>query len=72
MSAVENDGLTVTHSSERTGTPDLRLIHYNDVYHVEYADSPFLDICHDNLLTNIRSQEKGRQSQSVVFLDSNP
>ncbi|GAB1197715.1 hypothetical protein APSETT444_007018 [Aspergillus pseudonomiae] len=35
MSAVENDGLTITHSSERTGTPDLRLIHYNDVYHVE-------------------------------------
>ncbi|KAE8154899.1 Metallo-dependent phosphatase-like protein [Aspergillus avenaceus] len=35
MSAVENDGFTVTHSSDRTGAPDLRLIHYNDVYHVE-------------------------------------
>jgi hypothetical protein len=27
---------SVTHSSGRTdGTPDLRIIHYNDVYHVE-------------------------------------
>lgn len=35
MSAVEKDGLSVTHACDRTGTPDLRLIHYNDVYHVE-------------------------------------
>ncbi|KAL4865389.1 hypothetical protein BDV12DRAFT_188176 [Aspergillus spectabilis] len=35
MASIETDGLTVTYSSERTGTPDLRLIHYNDVYHVE-------------------------------------
>ncbi|KAH8435130.1 putative 5'-nucleotidase [Aspergillus melleus] len=35
MSAVEKDGLSMTHACERTGTPDLRLIHYNDVYHVE-------------------------------------
>ncbi|KAK1146196.1 hypothetical protein N8T08_003286 [Aspergillus melleus] len=35
MSAVETDGLSFTHACERTGTPDLRLIHYNDVYHVE-------------------------------------
>ncbi|KAJ5374449.1 5'-Nucleotidase/apyrase [Penicillium concentricum] len=35
MSNVETDGLSVTYSSDRTGSPDLRLIHYNDVYHVE-------------------------------------
>ncbi|KAL5344078.1 hypothetical protein BJX70DRAFT_385280 [Aspergillus crustosus] len=35
MASIETDGLTVTYSSERTGIPDLRLIHYNDVYHVE-------------------------------------
>ncbi|KAL2869667.1 putative 5'-nucleotidase [Aspergillus lucknowensis] len=35
MPSIENDGLTVTYSSERTGIPDLRLLHYNDVYHVE-------------------------------------
>jgi hypothetical protein len=42
MSSLDTDGLSVTHSSNRTGSPDLRLIHYNDVYHVEYAVlSPF-------------------------------
>ncbi|KAA8649536.1 hypothetical protein EYZ11_004872 [Aspergillus tanneri] len=35
MSAVEKDGLSITHTCERTDAPDLRLIHYNDVYHVE-------------------------------------
>ncbi|KAJ5321644.1 5'-Nucleotidase/apyrase [Penicillium brevicompactum] len=35
MSTLETDGLSVTHSSDRSGSPDLRLIHYNDVYHVE-------------------------------------
>ncbi|KAG2001873.1 hypothetical protein GB937_009896 [Aspergillus fischeri] len=35
MTPIELDGLTITHSSNRTGPPDLRLIHYNDVYHVE-------------------------------------
>ncbi|PYH87630.1 Metallo-dependent phosphatase [Aspergillus ellipticus CBS 707.79] len=35
MSSVASDGLSVTHSTDRTGPPDLRLIHYNDVYHVE-------------------------------------
>jgi hypothetical protein len=37
MTSIETDGSSVTYSSERTGAPDLRLIHYNDVYHVEYA-----------------------------------
>lgn len=37
MSIIETDGLSVTYSSDRTGAPDLRLIHFNDVYHVEYA-----------------------------------
>lgn len=37
MSTLESDGLSVTYTSDRTGAPDLRLIHYNDVYHVEYA-----------------------------------
>jgi hypothetical protein len=36
MSNLESDGLSVTYSSDRTGSPDLRLIHYNDVYHIEY------------------------------------
>ena len=36
MTPIESDGLSVTHASDRTGNPDLRLIHYNDVYHVEY------------------------------------
>ncbi|KAL4808064.1 hypothetical protein BDV18DRAFT_151277 [Aspergillus unguis] len=35
MSPLESDGSSSTYSSERTGVPDLRLIHYNDVYHVE-------------------------------------
>ncbi|KAJ5679956.1 hypothetical protein N7462_008200 [Penicillium macrosclerotiorum] len=35
MSALESDGLSVIFASGRTDTPDLRLIHYNDVYHVE-------------------------------------
>uniref|UniRef100_A0A093UNP5 Trifunctional nucleotide phosphoesterase protein YfkN n=2 Tax=Talaromyces marneffei PM1 TaxID=1077442 RepID=A0A093UNP5_TALMA len=33
------EGLTVTYSSGREGAPDLRLIHYNDVYHVEPGSS---------------------------------
>jgi hypothetical protein len=37
MSSLDSDGLSVTYTSGRTGAPDLRLIHYNDVYHVEYA-----------------------------------
>jgi hypothetical protein len=37
MTPTELDGLTITYSSNRTGAPGLRLIHYNDVYHVEYA-----------------------------------
>ncbi|OOQ87320.1 putative 5'-nucleotidase [Penicillium brasilianum] len=35
MSNLECDGLSVTHESNRTGSPDLRLIHFNDVYHIE-------------------------------------
>ncbi|KAJ5758340.1 uncharacterized protein N7511_007034 [Penicillium nucicola] len=35
MANLDTDGHSVTHSSDRTGSPDLRLIHYNDVYHVE-------------------------------------
>lgn len=35
MSTLASDGLSVTYDSDRTGPPDLRLIHYNDVYHVE-------------------------------------
>lgn len=37
MTSIETEGSSVTYSSERAGVPDLRLIHYNDVYHVEYA-----------------------------------
>lgn len=36
MSTLASDGLSVTYASDRHGPPDLRLIHYNDVYHVEY------------------------------------
>ncbi|GLB12163.1 hypothetical protein AtubIFM57258_009441 [Aspergillus tubingensis] len=35
MPSVPTDGLSVTHPSSRSGPPHLRLIHYNDVYHVE-------------------------------------
>ncbi|KAJ5606632.1 hypothetical protein N7510_009413 [Penicillium lagena] len=35
MSYIDADGLSVTYASGRNGSPDLRLIHYNDVYHVE-------------------------------------
>ncbi|KAF9890122.1 hypothetical protein FE257_006283 [Aspergillus nanangensis] len=35
MSSVATDGFSVTYATERSGPPDLRLIHYNDVYHVE-------------------------------------
>ncbi|KAJ5884647.1 hypothetical protein N7495_009157 [Penicillium taxi] len=34
MSPLESDGSSVTFATERTGPPDLRLLHYNDVYHV--------------------------------------
>ncbi|PGG95280.1 hypothetical protein AJ79_10146 [Helicocarpus griseus UAMH5409] len=35
MSPTEQAGLSITHDCGRTGPPDLRLLHYNDVYHVE-------------------------------------
>ncbi|KAI2795309.1 hypothetical protein POX_a01915 [Penicillium oxalicum] len=35
MTPLDSKGLTVTHDSGRTGSPDLRLIHFNDVYHIE-------------------------------------
>ncbi|EEP78129.1 conserved hypothetical protein [Uncinocarpus reesii 1704] len=35
MSATEVAGLSTTFNSGRDGPPDLRLLHYNDVYHVE-------------------------------------
>ncbi|KAJ5308580.1 hypothetical protein PENANT_c044G01168 [Penicillium antarcticum] len=35
MANLDTDGHSVTYCSDRTGSPDLRLIHYNDVYHVE-------------------------------------
>ncbi|KAJ5929925.1 hypothetical protein N7466_005418 [Penicillium verhagenii] len=36
MSALDSDGISVTYSSSGTPDhPDLRLIHYNDVYHIE-------------------------------------
>lgn len=39
MFRLDTDGSSVTYASDRTGIPDLRLIHYNDVYHVEYDPS---------------------------------
>lgn len=33
------DGSSTTFSCDRQGTPDLRLLHYNDVYHVECVQS---------------------------------
>lgn len=44
MSVVEKGGSSVIHSSHRTGCPDLRLLHYNDVYHVEYVPRSMLPI----------------------------
>ena len=36
---TESAGHSTTFSSGREGTtPDLRLLHYNDVYHVEYGN----------------------------------
>ncbi|KAJ5220516.1 hypothetical protein N7468_009720 [Penicillium chermesinum] len=35
MSTLESAGLSGVYASGQTGHPDLRLIHYNDVYHVE-------------------------------------
>ncbi|RAL03947.1 putative 5'-nucleotidase [Aspergillus ibericus CBS 121593] len=35
MPSVATDGLSVTHAAKQSGPPDLRLVHYNDVYHVE-------------------------------------
>ncbi|OJD16565.1 hypothetical protein AJ78_03256 [Emergomyces pasteurianus Ep9510] len=35
MSPIEQAGHSTTYDCGRTGTPDLRLLHYNDVYHVE-------------------------------------
>lgn len=33
---------SVTLASSREGIPDLRLLHYNDVYHIEYYYQPEL------------------------------
>ncbi|CAI7589947.1 hypothetical protein N7533_009889 [Penicillium manginii] len=35
MTPLESDGVSVTYDSHCTRLPDLRLLHYNDVYHVE-------------------------------------
>ncbi|EEH16725.1 hypothetical protein PABG_06812 [Paracoccidioides brasiliensis Pb03] len=35
MEPTEEAGLSTTYDCGRTGPPDLRLLHYNDVYHVE-------------------------------------
>lgn len=29
------EGESLTHDGKREGIPDVRIIHYNDVYHVE-------------------------------------
>lgn len=34
---MDTDGVFVTLDCGRTGPPDARFLHYNDVYHVEYA-----------------------------------
>lgn len=78
MSNIETDGLSVTYSADRTGSPDLRLIHYNDVYHVEYAliSPSFLSCCLYKLqirvMLNYVIIDPALQSPSAGCLGSNP
>ncbi|KAF3482621.1 5'-nucleotidase [Arthroderma uncinatum] len=39
LEAIESAGVSTTFNSNRQGAPDLRLLHYNDVYHVESSSS---------------------------------
>lgn len=34
------DAESTVYSSERQGPPDLRILHYNDVYHIEFESLP--------------------------------
>jgi len=69
MSTLDCDGLSVTYTSDRTGCPDLRLIHYNDVYHVEYA-MRFLDLRGVPMLTD--SQDPALPNPLAESRASNP
>lgn len=49
---VEQDveGQSVTYSCGRSEVPEVRLIHYNDVYHIEYVRHHQEHICIDETL----------------------
>jgi hypothetical protein len=68
MSGLDTDGLSVTYSSDRTGSPDLRLIHYNDVYHVEYASPSLPALWHSSKYFYV---EPDLQSPLAVYRGSN-
>lgn len=77
MSNIETDGLSVTYSADRTGSPDLRLVHYNDVYHVEYAliSPSFLSLplyTSTRVVLNYVIIDPALQSPSAGCLGSNP
>lgn len=65
---MQSAGLTITYSSvpEADRSPDLRLIHFNDVYHVEYA-KPLTKPC-----VVLNHLDLGRRNQLAVSPVSNP
>lgn len=73
MASLDTDGHSVTYCSDRTGSPDLRLIHYNDVYHVEYAPlSSSSPPCLEWNYTNTFYLDLALQNLLAGYLDSNP
>lgn len=63
MSVLASDGLSVTYPSDRTESPDLRLIHYNDVYHVEYGFSFLRGVAENrDYADNFSSQDQAPQN----------
>jgi hypothetical protein len=72
MASLDTDGHSVTYYSDQTGSPDLRLIHYNDVYHVEYAPLwSSLPHCLKWTYTNTFYLGLALQNLLAEYLDSN-
>ncbi|KAJ5769638.1 hypothetical protein N7520_004197 [Penicillium odoratum] len=67
MSSIHTDGLTIVHSSHND-TPDLRLIHYNDVYHVESGSAePIGGVARFQSLMNYYREDPRFTGQSDIL-----
>lgn len=63
------EGQSMTHNCGRTGPPDLRLVHYNDVYHIESGSAePVGGIARFQTAVNsYRHNEYAEDSNLVTF-----